>query len=113
VTKAQFDEAYAILEKDCQITKFYCTDEGTCAIGALALAAGISESDLNEAGPMAIHHKDCAPIAKAIFKKFGLDLFGQSSIQNSNDCYKVRADRVNKVLAQLEHYYKERNPERT
>lgn len=81
----KWDEVIAILEQDCKIPHAYINDAGeTCAIGALALAAGVSPQALKVNGfNLSIVAKP--DFAMPIMAKFGLTLDQQREIQRAND----------------------------
>ncbi len=117
MTKQQRAAAITVLLADCATQKFYLrrtkTDEGTqchtCAVGALAQAAGVPDEVLLNAGTTCIHcrpdDEDVAPsrrkatetIRNAIYEKFGINASDLSRIQRLNDAEAQRLKRVHEV----------------
>lgn len=113
MNQQQYKEARAILAEDCTTAGFYYNAKAlnpftqklgcTCAIGALAAAAGVSQEVLSDASIMGIawftdketNAKTNAQadaqliavrtISSAITKKFGLTLGEQEILQDAND----------------------------
>lgn len=84
MTPEQYREARAILENDCESQREYLNDDGkTCAIGALALASGITRQGLRRGNSKGIHERPS--LAKAIARRFGLSLQAQEWLQAEND----------------------------
>lgn len=83
MNRAQYEKARAILASDCAIRHRYINAEGeTCAIGALALAAGIEVETLEGWGSTGIGFVEgYAPIKE----EFGLDKEELYLIQRAND----------------------------
>jgi hypothetical protein len=79
--------AIRLLSNNCGVSNFYIDPEGEgeCAIGALALSAGIPRSYLEEHNNSLI--KMLPKVANAIRKKFGLNIGEQVTIQMANDAY--------------------------
>jgi hypothetical protein len=122
MTKAQKQEALTIIQADCAARSVYLrrtkTDEGTlcetCAIGALAQAAGVSEEVLLLAGATCIgvdaDDKDVDLAARVatmqirnqIYLKFGLLPDQQAIIQRKNDGEAARPHRVHEIMRYLE-----------
>jgi hypothetical protein len=76
--------AIRLLNKNCGVSHSYIAyPEGECAIGALALSAGIRRSYLKENNEELISM--LPKVASAIRKKFGLTLSEQVTIQRTND----------------------------
>ena len=71
-----------ILQNDCQITGVFINNQGeTCAVGALAKAAGITDDYLHyHAGVL-----DSQKLCRAIKEKFGLSRQQLLEIQSTND----------------------------
>ena len=85
------------IKSDCAIRSRYINADGeTCAIGALALAAGCTEAQLRKAGDKRIGHLCAIPLA--IRKKFDLDLEDMSRIQTENDWNDTSAARRSAIL---------------
>ena len=107
MNKRQYEQAVRLLKADCQITGSLLDDAGqTCAVGCLALAAGVSPRTLKRQGG-AIDSCTQAGIVKAIRKKFGLELETLCNIQHHNDCNSDRKHRVKMVVLQVRNAYKE------
>lgn len=86
MTATQKAKAIRLLKKDCQISGRFIDYKGrTCALGCLALAAGVPKSRLRKLGFGGIYG-DCFISAK-IESSFGLTLDQQSTIQYRNDSY--------------------------
>lgn len=84
MTKRQYKRAVALIKKDCQIRGEYTDFNGnTCAIGCLALAAGIRESTFTKRNNSPIYL--FKGVYRRIKSKFGLNLVQQEEIQSLND----------------------------
>lgn len=80
--------AIEIIGKDCAIKYAYCDADGlTCAVGALALAAGAKEWELRDAKTASIWCDDplVARLRFLIESKFGLVEVDLAHIQDWND----------------------------
>lgn len=104
MTKEQYEAARAVLEKDCSIRYRYVEDGESCAVGALALAAGVlperfAETD-NAAKVGALQD-----VAEAVRQRFGIKLAVLTEIQYQNDVHEEVAWRRNAVLNVLELAY--------
>jgi hypothetical protein len=99
------------IKEDCEIKSNYIDKDGcTCAIGKLALVAGVPRHTLRKAGNAAIDvssDDEDTPLGKinavikireAIHKKFGLSYDLQGSIQRQNDLYDTPEDRRVAIL---------------
>lgn len=96
-----WDAVRGVLAEDCAIKGRYINTEGeTCAIGALALAAGVRKSSLVMAAGRSIHHKDpiMNRIRARITNKFGLTDSQLGDLQNTNDSYHISSVRRERVL---------------
>jgi hypothetical protein len=103
MTKEQKDKARALLEKDCELTCNYFDGEKTCAIGCLALAAGVSKNILlNYEMPISANEAKARVIAIAVKKEFGLSRDVQRAIQSENDEVKDIGQRRHNVLCVLD-----------
>ena len=97
-------EVIKLLEKDCQIDSSYISESGkkTCAIGCLALKAGVERARLlKDNGTLITHHR-MRDVADAIFKRFGLSRRYLSVVQYQNDYF----DSVSKRRAAVVNYVK-------
>ncbi len=107
MTKRQYERAVKLLKADCQITGALIDDAGqTCAVGCLALAAGVSPRTLKRKMG-AIDSDKQSGLVKAIQKKFGLDLDILCTIQHRNDCNSNRKMRVKEVVRAVRYAYEE------
>ena len=82
----------AAIAEDCKLRFRYINNAGeTCAIGKLALLAGVSEETLRAAGKTTIMSREPGddvlvdPIRDKIYEKFGLDECHLALIQELND----------------------------
>lgn len=87
---AQQKRVLKIVSKDCAIQGKYIDGEGqTCAIGALALEAGVSKKTLRKAGDDGINadlaSKHILKIQNALRWAFGLEPDELNDIQTAND----------------------------
>lgn len=100
MTKRQYKRAVALIKKDCQIRGEYTDFNGnTCAIGCLALAAGVKKSTLLRSGTNPIEW--LPGIARRIKSRFGLSMDEQADIQQENDSCHVLKNRRRGVLKLL------------
>lgn len=76
-----------LIANDCGISTKYINDKGdkTCAVGAMALAAGVTKAKLRKLGKSQIGSVRCASIAVAIMEKFDLTPYQLTCIQQLND----------------------------
>lgn len=101
MTKRQYKRAIALIKKDCQINGRYVDQDGnTCAIGCLALDAGVREATLLKKNTEPIYWFKWAYLR--IKSKFGLDLEAQEQIQSLNDTSRNPKSRRRKIV----HYLK-------
>ena len=84
--------AIRVINRDCKTCDMYRDEQGnTCAIGALAEAAGVRVPKYGFIGNkgvsigMPVSSRWVIKAGEAIAKKFGLDLEQQQEIQNLND----------------------------
>lgn len=77
--------ALEALAKDCQVKGYYYKNGETCAIGCLALLAGITVERLTIASGTPIIYDANSDIYAAIRRTFGLELEAQERIQRLND----------------------------
>jgi len=125
MNKEQYEEARKVLAADCATCGNYCDDLGTCAIGALALAAGVDKEVLIIAEslgigavmPSIIWSQETVDavtqMRQAIYAKFGLTGENQSTIQRWNDSVRdnkegsifKREERRRVVLHALDRIY--------
>lgn len=79
--------ALKALAQDCTIKGRYVYGRHTCAIGCLALLAGIPRNffQSNKCNREAIYEGELKPVAMAIKRKFGLLMDQQIAIQEAND----------------------------
>lgn len=111
-----WDEVEAIIEADCKVRYRYITPSGqTCALGGLALAAGVSPETLAVARKVAIiatGAHDRTPLARAataavavireaIAERFGLTPYQQDAIQMRNDGERLPSERRRLVRARV------------
>ena len=109
-------ELLAITQADCRLRERYLDpDTGkTCAVGAFALAAGVSREMLLQAAGTTIspyiERTDLGPahpqsaarqIREAITQRFGLSKYDLQRIQQANDGCSRRRDRVAAVRRQI------------
>lgn len=94
------------LGKDCEVVGQYVEDGKTCALGCLALLAGIDRDYLEqeEYNGEEITHNAMAPVAKAIEEMFGLNVFQQAAIQRTNDRTHGLKARRKAVLGVIESF---------
>jgi len=101
----QKQEIIDIIKGDCKISSMYIDSNNcTCAIGALALAAGVSKTDLIIAGAKSITNEYCdstITILEATQKKFGLSPNNLREIQIRNDCNNSSFARQERILEYL------------
>lgn len=84
MTKRQYKRAVALIKKDCQIKGHYVDGDGnTCALGCLALAAGVKKQTLENHNSSPIEWVETA--YRKIKTKFGISLNQQSKIMGLND----------------------------
>lgn len=112
-------EARAVLAADCEITEQYWRDGKTCAVGALALAAGVPKGVLITAFTRNIDVKNLGAwetetpekvaeigavkvLRERILKRFGLTTDDLARIQTANDGQEKHKDRVAAVLFALD-----------
>jgi hypothetical protein len=87
----QRNEVIKYINEDCDIRHKYLNDDGqTCALGYLALKAGVDKLTLLAAGPVAISWAEdngspIDEIYKHIKSRFGLLINQQNIIQQLND----------------------------
>lgn len=100
MTEAQYESVKAILEADCDLQCKYVDEAGkTCAIGALALAAGVSPARFIGVNSLTI---ECLPDVRAkIQATFGLTFQKIADIQWANDSHDRVDSRRAKVLQVL------------
>lgn len=101
-------EVIAIIEQDCQIGGCYVmpgSPEGrqiTCAIGALALAAGVPTerfgANLTWCNNLRISHPELSDVVSTIRNRFGLSLIDLIEIQSRNDSADNVPARREKIL---------------
>lgn len=88
-TPEQWDEIQAILENDCEIAQVYIDADGkTCAIGALALVAGVDADYLRfstATWPPSIQAESVSPLRATLERRFGLTESDMVGIQRAND----------------------------
>lgn len=102
MTPEQYNEARKILAKDCGLARRYINARGsTCAIGALALAAGVTPGALMDAGGSSI--ASLPKVSRAIERRFGLTAAMQRDLQFTNDWHPTRNRRRRGVLAELDY----------
>lgn len=98
-----------IIRKDCSIRYVYYRDGETCAIGAIALAAGVSKSVLEAAAGWSIcsdSSDEAATIRNAIREEFGLTDYEMARIQGRNDVHGNQESRRRDILLQIEEWEK-------
>lgn len=106
MTPEQHLQARMALAADCEVRGVYLDANGdTCAIGGLALAAGVTIDALNRAEGMAVMDGDMELIRHAIFVRFGLTSVALMRIQWANDWYEDLDARRVAVLGALEKAY--------
>jgi hypothetical protein len=91
----QYESVKAVLAGDCAISAKYIDERGrTCAIGALAMEAGVPKQVLRQARSADIdfgracdeeEYQAIKEIRKAIRARFGLTTRQMQQIQNAND----------------------------
>jgi hypothetical protein len=95
--------AIKAIKEDCQIRCRYINKKGdTCAIGKLALLAGVRRSVLRKLGSDRISEEVCNAVSSAITRKFGLDASNQDRIQILNDHNNTIKSRRNSIVNYLE-----------
>ena len=93
------------IQNDCQIRHLYWKDGQTCAIGALALQAGVSEGFLKAAGKQAIWWAQTMEVNEmrhAIMHHFDLVEHTLNQIQAINDKYETPEKRRAAILEYIE-----------
>lgn len=91
--------AIRAIKSDCMISGLHMDDEGnTCAIGMLALKAGVAKRTVQRASGSILANP---PLYRAIEKKFGLSVDQQSDVQRLNDMWSTPAPRRKSILAYL------------
>lgn len=85
MNKLQKAQVRKILASDCKLAGEYYSRGQTCAIGALALAAGVKKKLLKEQNDAGIDCKIMKPVASRIRKKFGMSIDEMAEIQEAND----------------------------
>jgi hypothetical protein len=104
MTKRQKAHAIRLLKNDCKLKGKYIDDSGlTCAIGCLALAAGVRKKTLESVNYTGIsesfvEYPALKRIVEAIERKFGLNQYQQYYIQAANDGQDYRDVRVDEVV---------------
>lgn len=100
--------ALSIIRSDCKLQDFYVSNCGkkTCAIGALALAAGISRKQLREGdgeddGRNGSSIRSRRDLRLAIVGRFDLNVGQLDRIQQINDETEDHHERVAKILEYL------------
>lgn len=93
----QKNQVVKILKRDCQIAGRYIGQDGTCAIGALALKAGVSRRFLRKQNSYTIGGLPW--VVGKIERTFGLDLAHLRVIQCENDFHDSPGYRRKAVVA--------------
>ncbi len=88
--------ALRALAKDCGLRGAYVHRKATCAIGCLALLAGVDRAYLKKRNWEPV--KMLGVVVESIHKKFGLSLDDQKRIQETNDAHKTPELRREAVL---------------
>ena len=104
MTKRQKEAARKILAADCETRCVYYNEGRTCAVGALAIAAGVSTATLIRHNNRAISSSFAAYIREAIRRKFGLTTEQLDGIQYENDRYYLVPQRRRSVLNRLDTF---------
>ncbi len=115
MNKSQYEQAKKLLTKDCEVRHYYMVKvdkngkvtHQTCAVGCLAKAAGVRSQTLLKMHNDVIGDNGCKIAVTAIRKKFGLTLDNLRELQDANDGYEFRTDRVDSVLARLKAIYED------
>lgn len=92
----QKKQVLKILANDCQIANHYITSQGTCAIGALALKAGVPKRFLRRFNNKGIG--SLAAVLDKIWSKFGLTSYELRKIQDENDFHDFVQERRKAVV---------------
>lgn len=87
MTPKQKARVLEIVKGDCEIDCYYCENGKTCAVGALAIASGISKLTLEHYGGMGI--LSLLDIIGAIHRKFDLNGKQLHKIQSLNDKFET------------------------
>lgn len=109
MNKRQKAHAIRLLKKDCALKGKYIDSSGlTCAIGCLALAAGVRRKTLEAVNYYSItesfeEYPGLKLIVDAIERKFGLNQAQQGSIQYANDCVQYHNERVEHVVKRVKN----------
>jgi len=100
--KRQRAAAIRVVERDCEIRERYIDRDGrTCAVGALAVAAGVElnyRANYNCTGIGSPRPK-LVEMRRAIGAKFGLDEADLQRIQHTNDAIEAQSERRKKIAA--------------
>lgn len=107
MNQQQKDEIIKVIKSDCKIKQKYIDNDcNTCAIGALALAAGCSQEQLKVAGSSFIgfYGDIILTLSTSITDKFGLSVDQQQAIQATNDDYTSPEERQAAILELLETF---------
>lgn len=94
--------ALKLLAKDCQIGGEYIDGNKTCAVGCLAIAAGVKKAHLAEVNEWPIYSRYLAKTRESIKLKFGLSGDELEDIQYANDKADTVEDRRKAVLKVVE-----------
>lgn len=99
-TKRQIQSAIKLIEKDCLARFHYVDEDGdTCALGCLALAAGVKRTTLRTYSRKIISF--LPNVARKIESKFGLNAAHQDRIQYENDSTAYVHKRRSAIVAYL------------
>lgn len=93
-----------VISKDCKIASYYYKRGQTCAVGALAIAAGVPVDVLKEGSQKVINgnYDSTIEMRNAIHKKFGLSCGQLEVIQSQNDHFENSKDRRSAILERIE-----------
>lgn len=109
MTKKQKNAVKVIVSGDCRIAGSYCNaNNDTCAVGALLLAAGVTNDQLRAARSDEIRH--WPSWLKLLEDKFGISLEVACEIQERNDDFDSVETRRETILEYLETIPVENSP---
>lgn len=98
----QKEEIIRIIKSDCKTRRVYIDCDGnTCAIGALAVAAGLtlpSPGAVSQSNLIRYYDELASPLMAA----YGLDRYDLQMIQSLNDDYGTPKDRQNAILLYID-----------
>lgn len=96
----------AIVKADLIAGKYIAKNgEQVCALGALALEAGVPPTVLRASNSVAIYRRPS--VSRIIENKFGLTEAEQLQLQHANDSFAKQTPRKDRVLTNLKRIYED------